>query len=162
MKTLRLITYLLLITGSASAQEILYDSIQQRIIIEEKWTGLGKTKEELHNAVKYFASNTFKGGSMAVDMVDPDQGIMITRGLLRDAGFDKQFNLIIRWREGEMKYTVTDIVFLSKMESTFFDQNTYLNKEKQIKPNRKALMKIGTNVHEQLQNALKADLKDDW
>lgn len=156
---MKIALFVLILIGhyTSVAQEHKFDEASKRVIIEKKYTDLGKSKDQLYDHLQLFASSAFKGGTAAVDMNDGDKGIMITRGSINHAGYLVKFNIIIRYRDNDMKYTLTDITIDPRSIPEYV-----LDKENMIKSNRKLLIQIQNTVEDNLKKALSSNVSDDW
>jgi hypothetical protein len=150
------ILFISILFNIINAQEPYYDMHQNKVIIEYKYSDLNRDKSSILLSVNYFASNAFVKGSSAVDYIDPDKGIMILKGRTNETGYTSRFNLTIRWRDNELKYTISDIVL------TMMNIDTPISDEKQIKPNIKTLKKINKYVKDNIESAMNTNLSDDW
>jgi hypothetical protein len=160
MKSIALFLMITLICSNTYAQDPYYDADQKKVLIEKKYTELGKSKDVLLDHVQYFASNTFVRGSSAIDYIDEQKGLMILKAKIIEGSYTYTFNVILRWRDNELKYTITDIVLSLSMSG--FNTDTHVNSESQIKPNRKPLAKINKSIQDQIEKALNTSISDDW
>jgi hypothetical protein len=161
MKSIVLSVILSLSMAAASSQTIYFDQEKKRAVVEQKNTDLGKSKEEIHAALKYFISSSFKNGSAVIDLEDYDKGLIVTRGTYSAPAFPTyKFNLILRFRDNECMWTMTDIAtstFLFGAESI-----DMIDKESQMNANKKNIMRIAFAIRDGINSSMSQSLSEDW
>jgi hypothetical protein len=145
----------------ATAQTIYFDAEKSRVVVEQKMTDLGKSKQEIYNSLKYFISNRFKGGSNVIDLDDYEKGIIITRATFSAVAFPTyDFNLIIRFRDNELMWTMTDI--FNPNEFVMGKQTKILDTEKDLQYNKRNMMRIAFEIRDGINNGLSKSFSEDW
>jgi hypothetical protein len=143
------------------AQTIYFDEAKSRVVVDHKMTDLGKTKEEIYTSLKYFVSQMFQGGSAVIDLDDYDKGLIITRATYSAPAFPTyDFNIILKYRDNELMYTMSDI----STRSSLYGANivSVMDKEKDLKWNRKNIMRIAFDIKDGINSSLNQSLSDDW